>query len=365
MNSRNTGAIHMKSETFQRGFLLILVMLITVAFLWMVKGFLITLLLGAMFASLFRPMYLRFVGWYRGRKGAASASTLLVFILVVMLPLFGFIGLVANEAVRVTQDVTPWIQDKVGNRAQLDETLHRLPGFRYITPYSDQILNKLGAAVSGLGNSIVKAAGIFTAGTLMFFVNFAIMLYAMFFFFINGPEMLAKFLYYLPLHSRDEKKLLNGLRDTARATLKGIVVIGAIQGALAGLAFWAAGIPSPLFWGTVMAVMSVVPNVGSALVWIPGCIYLFVSGNAVAAILVFIWCALVVGSADNILRPMLVGKDTEMHELLIFISTLGGLTMFGLEGFILGPMFALLFLSIWEIYGQAFKDVLPKPGDLD
>jgi predicted PurR-regulated permease PerM len=113
-----------------------------------------------------------------------------------------------------------------------------------------------------------------------------------------------------------------------------------------------------------MAVLSVVPNVGSALIWVPACIYLFIKGDTTAATLVFLWCAVVVGSADNVLRPILVGKDTQMPELLVLLSTLGGLTMFGLEGFILGPGLALIFLTIWDIYGAVFKDVLPKAGDL-
>jgi predicted PurR-regulated permease PerM len=354
----------MKSESFQRGFLLILVVAVTLVFAWMIRSFLVTLLLAALFSSLARPLYLRFLDYTRGRRHAAAGAAILVFVLLIILPALGFVGVVANEAVNVTQNVAPWVQEKIGNKAELERSLHRLPGFKYVTPYSEQIVNGVGDAVSGLGNTMFKAASALTAGTLVFFVNFAIMLYAMFFFFIDGPAILDKMLYYLPLHSRDERKLLNGIRSTARATIKGIVVIGAIQGCLAGLAFWAAGIPSPLFWGTVMAVLSVVPNVGSALIWVPACIYLFIKGDTTAATLVFLWCAVVVGSADNVLRPILVGKDTQMPELLVLLSTLGGLTMFGLEGFILGPGLALIFLTIWDIYGAVFKDVLPKAGDL-
>jgi predicted PurR-regulated permease PerM len=265
----------------------------------------------------------------------------------------------------VTNDVAPWVQEKLGNREQLDRTIHRLPGFKYVAPYSGQIVSKVGNAVSGVGTTIFKAASALTAGTLVFFLNFAIMLYAMFFFFINGPAILTKIFYYIPLNSRDEKKLLNGFRSMAQATIKGILVVGVVQGFLAALAFWIAGIPSVLFWGTVMSVLSVVPNIGTALVWVPASLYLFIKGDMVAAFGLFVWCALIVGSIDNLIRPVLVGKDTEMHELLVFLSTLGGITMFGLEGFVLGPMFALLFLTVWDIYGNVFKDVLPKPGELD
>jgi predicted PurR-regulated permease PerM len=216
--------------------------------------------------------------------------------------------------------------------------------------------------VSRLGKLIFEKASSITAGTLMFFVHFAILLYAMFFFFLDGPRILERMLYYMPLNRHDEKRLLDGFRSMARATIKGIVVIGAVQGTLAGLGFWAAGIGSALFWGTVMAVLSVVPNIGSALVWLPAGVILLIKGKTAAGALLLIWCAVVVGSADNVLRPILIGKDTRVHELLVLISTLGGLSMMGLGGFVLGPVLALLFLTVWDIYGRAFKDVLPSTG---
>lgn len=350
----------MKSESFQRGFLLLLLAVISLAFLFMVRNFLITLLFAAMFAGLFRPMYLLFVDWTRGRTQAAAGLSILVFVLLVVLPLFSFMGLVASQAVKVTEAVAPWVQENLRSREDLNHNLERIPGYRHVRPYREQILSRVGGAVSSVGNFFFKSATAITAGTFLFFVHFAIMLYAMFFFFIDGPDILKKVLYYMPLDAQDEKKLLRGFLSMARASIKGIAVIGAVQGALAGLAFWAAGIPSALFWGTLMAVLSVIPNVGSAIVWVPGCVYLFLKGNTVAAILVFAWCAIVVGSADNVLRPILIGKGTQVPQLMVLISTLGGLAMFGWSGFILGPALALLFLMIWEIYGTAFKDVLPK-----
>ncbi len=297
-----------------------------------------------------------------GKQKTAAGLTLLALVFLIILPLFGFLGIVANQAVKVTETVSPWVKEKIDSKEELDRNLRKLPGARALAPYSDQIINKVGGWVSGLGNFILKSASAFTAGTVVFFVNFAVMLYAMFFFFIRGPAMLDKILYYMPLDHRDEQKLMEGFRSMARATIKSMVIIGAVQGTLAGAAFWAAGIPSALFWGTVMAVLSIIPNIGSALVWGPGCVYLFIKGDIAAGVLVFLWCAIVVGTADNLLKPILVGKDTEVPELLILISTLGGVTMLGISGFIVGPVLALLFLMIWEIYGAAFKNILPNPG---
>ena len=354
----------MASDKFQRTFLLWLTIGISALFFWMIRDYLVTIVFAAIFAALMWPVFRRFMGWTRGRKGASSGLTVLVFVTLIVLPAAGFISIVANQAVHVAETVTPWVQDHLGTRRDIDQSLRQIPGFTRLSAYREPILQKVSGWVSGLGNLVIKTVSAATAGAMLFFVKFAIMLYAMFFFFISGPAVLKKILYYMPLENRDEERLLNGFMSMARATIKGLVVIGFLQGGLAGLAFWAAGIPSALFWGTLMAVLSIVPNVGSALVWVPACIYLFLSGQTSAGTGVFLWCALVVGSADNLLRPILVGKDTKVHELLVLLSTLGGLTMMGLEGFILGPMMALLFLTVWDIYGVAFKDVLPKPlGD--
>src|SRR5687767_10258007 len=141
----------MKAENFQRGFLLLLVTGITVIFVWMIRSFLVALLLAAIFSSLARPLYLRLLSLFGGRKPAASGVTLLAFVLLIILPLFGFLGIVANQAVKVTETVTPWVQEKLKNKEELDQRLKRLPGFSYVAPHSEEILKKVGGMVSGVG----------------------------------------------------------------------------------------------------------------------------------------------------------------------------------------------------------------------
>jgi len=137
-------------------------------------------------------------------------------------------------------------------------------------------------------------------------------------------------------------------------------VIGVLQGTLAAAALALGGISDAVFWGAVMTVLSIVPGIGTALVWVPAVIYLAATGHITAAILVSLWCALVVGSVDNFVRPTLVGKDTQMPDLLVLFSTLGGLLFFGFTGFIIGPIIAALFVSVWEVYGRVFQDMLPR-----
>jgi predicted PurR-regulated permease PerM len=203
-----------------------------------------------------------------------------------------------------------------------------------------------------------------TATTAAFLLNLFVMVYAMFFFLKDGEKILEKIFYYLPLNDEDEELMLQRFTSITRATVKGTLVIGIIQGALAGFAFWIAGIDGAAFWGTIMAILSIVPGIGAALIWVPAVIYLIVTGELVAGLLLFAWCATVVGTIDNILRPILVGKDAKMPDLLILVGTLGGLFLFGPIGFIVGPIVCGLFLTVWEIYGATFKDILPPVKSL-
>jgi predicted PurR-regulated permease PerM len=187
-----------------------------------------------------------------------------------------------------------------------------------------------------------------------------IMLYTMFFFLMDGDRLIDKILYYLPLEDHDERRMLDRFTSVTRATLKGTAVIGIIQGVLGGAAFAVVGIHSAVFWGAIMAVLSFIPGIGSALVWGPAVIILAATGHLAKAIGLGVFCAAVVGSIDNLLRPILVGRDTQMHELMILFGTLGGIIMFGVVGVIIGPIIAALFVTVWDIYGLAFKDVLPS-----
>ncbi len=346
-------------DHFQKGFLLLLLAGITIAFVVLIKGFIVSLLLAAIFSGVVHPLYLRIRRRFKGRGAAASGVTLLLVIFVVLVPLAILGSVVANEALDISQVVRPWVEDRLQHRSEWDEWLEQLPFFQEIRPYQEQIMVKLGEFATNIGNFLFNGLAAATSGTATFFFHFFIMLYAMFFFLLNGKETLRKILYYMPLSSEDESLMLERFVSVTRATVKGTIVIGAIQGTLAGLGFAIAGIPSATFWGTIMAVLSIVPALGSALVWIPGVIFLIATGETMAGVLLAVWCALVVGSVDNFLRPWLVGKDTQMSDLMVLLGTLGGIVLFGIVGVVIGPIIAALFVTIWEIYGVTFKDVLP------
>ena len=149
-----------------------------------------------------------------------------------------------------------------------------------------------------------------------------------------------------------------------RATLKGTMIIGILQGGICGFAFYLAGIQGPVFWATIMAVLSIIPAVGTALVWVPALIILALQKQFIGVAILAVLCGLVASPLDNLLRPRLVGKDTQMHDLFVLFGTLGGISMFGILGLIIGPIIAALFITIWELYGKAFAAYLTEVGPL-
>ncbi len=352
----------MNAKRFQEIFLLAAVLVITLLFFRMIKSFVMTILLAAIFSGLATPLYRRFLGWMGGRKSLSSLCTLLTLFLLVVIPLGAFIGVVTAQAVRVTESVVPTVQRIINEPDVLSNWLTGLPFQEEIEPYRDQIITKAGEIAGTLGSWVFRSLQSGTGWTVGFVFQLFILVYTMFFFLTDGRTLLRKVFYYLPLSHEDEVRMGDKFVSVSRATLKGTMVIGAVQGTLAGIGFAFAGIDQAIFWGTVMTVLSIIPGVGTALVWVPAVIALVLGGQTVAGIVLGLYCAVVVGAVDNFLRPLLVGKDTQMHELLILFGTMGGIFMFGVVGFIIGPIISAMFVAIWDIYGIVFQPYLPAVG---
>ena len=348
-----------RREQFGRVFVLLLAIGISIVFFGMIKRMAVALLLAAIFAGMFHPMYRKFVDWLGGRRVPAALITLVGLILIVFIPLSIFLGIVAAQALEVTHSVGPWIERQIEQPDQLDRLLWSNPRLEWLQPYQHELMTKISELAGMVGTFLVNSVAAATRGTASFLLSTFVMLYAFFFFLMSGRQLLERVLYYIPLEPEDENLMVEKFLSVTRATLKGSLVIGIVQGLLAGAGFAVAGIEGAAFWGTVMAVMSIIPAVGTGLVWVPAVIYLFVIGKAGVAIALGAWCLVVVGTVDNFLRPALVGRDTKMPDLMVLISTLGGLFYFGAVGFIIGPVVAALFIAVWEIYGRAFAEYLP------
>jgi len=343
---------------FHRRWLLILVTSISLLFLWMVRDFLITLFLAAVFSAMAQPLSRICNRMSRGRRTLGASGTLVILILGVGLPLAGFLGLVANQALEISQAARPWILSQIEDPNMLSDKLSQLPFVGDLMPDEEELVTKLSEFAAAAGSFLANSVVGLTRGTATFFLHLFILIYAMFFFVRDGTRILDRILYYSPLPRESEEVLLEKIVSVTRAVIKGSLVIGLIQGSLAGLAFFLVGFPGWAFWMTVMIVLSVIPAIGSALVWVPAAVILFIQGPVWMAVLFTLWCALVVGTVDNFLRPKLIGHDTKMPDLLILVGTLGGIVLFGAVGFIIGPIVASLFLAIWYLYGETFSSEL-------
>lgn len=350
----------MQQSKVNKIMILILVLIVSAVFTFMIRGYLMTLLLAGLFASLNQPLYHRILKGTKERQSLASALTLMVFLLIVIAPLSIILSIVVAQAIQVGQAVGPWIQETISRPDRILTFVEDLPFFDYLASYQDEILQKLGDLVSSVSTILVNSLTQLTSSTVHAAFLFFIFLYSMFFFIRDGKKLIYTILYYLPLEDEPERRLLDHFTSVTRATVKGTFLIGIIQGTLAAIGFWVAGIDSVVFWGLIMTVLSIIPLIGTPLVWIPAVIILAISGKVLAAVFLGLYCAVLVGSIDNILRPILVGKDTKMHEMYILLGTLGGIGLFGMWGVIIGPVIAALFISIWDIYGQTFSEYLPE-----
>ena len=352
----------MKRGTINKTVLLIIVFAISAVFLTMIHQFLMPLFMAGLFSAMVSPAHHWLSRRLGGRENVASILTILGIVVLVLVPLSVLVGVVVAQAIHVGQSVTPWIQAFVSRPTEMTRYLEMIPYYDQILPYRDVIFEKVGQIVGTISNFLIDSLSSVTKMTMNAVFGSIIMLYVMFYFLTMGDKLLVKILYFLPLHDRDEQRLLRRFTSVARATIKGTIIIGIMQGTICGLAFALAGIEGAVFWGTVMAVMSIIPAFGTAIVWGPALVILLLMGDFTGVAILAVLCGAVAGNLDNVVRPRLVGKDTEMHDLFVLFGTLGGIAMFGILGIIIGPIVAALFITVWEIYGDAFRDHLPDVG---
>ena len=349
----------MSRETMNRVVVLMLVVFVSVLFFRMIKGMFLALFMAAILAGLMNGVFNKLCQLFRQRRGVAAVVTELLLVFLIIIPLGGLAGLVTAQAIKVGNNISPWVMENLSQPDEISARLEALPFYESIAPYRTDIITKAGEAAGTVSNWLVAALSNATMGTVQFLFLFFVMLYSLFFFLLHGNKVLDKILYYLPLEDHDERIMLDKFTSVTRATLKGTLMIGFAQGFLGGAAFWAVGIEGFVFWGAVMVVLSVIPGLGTGLIWVPAAVVLAMSGAWGKVIGMSLFFILVVGMMDNVIRPRVVGHDTQMPELLIFLATLGGLSLFGALGFIIGPIVGALVVTIWEIYGETFKELLP------
>lgn len=339
---------------------LLLLGLATLAFIWLVLSFFSAILWAVVAAILFAPMQRGLVKKWPGHVNLAAIATLFTLIAVVIIPMIILGGLLLQEATTLYNGIQSgridfsayFLQVQSALPEWATQQLDRL-GLTNVEAIRDKIGSGLAASLDTLATQALNIG----QRAFSFFVSLGVMLYLTFFLLRDGPFLSALVVDAIPLHSVQRRALAQKFIAVVRATIKGNMIVAIVQGGLGGMIFWGLGIGGAILWGVSMAFFSLLPAVGTGLVWVPVAIYLFATGATVkAGILVF--CGVfVIGMVDNVLRPILVGRDTRMPDYVVLISTLGGLELFGLSGFIIGPVIAALFLAVWEIF-----IVLRRPG---
>jgi predicted PurR-regulated permease PerM len=342
----------------------ILVALTTLAFLALVGSFLMPVFWAAVLATVFFPLQSRYVERFGGRRSMAALATILTIIGLVVVPLFLVGVAMSREAVDLRNQITSGAVD-------LQAPVRFL---RRITPLATDYVGGFGidveALVQRLSTSAVAVSQFIASSALgigqdalRITALFFLMLYILFFFLRDGSRLVATLIRVLPLGDVRERQLLAKFAEVSLATIKGTLVVGVIQGAIGAVLFWALGIPAPVFWGTLMTIFSVLPAVGPGLIWLPAAVILLAMGHIVKGIIVIAAGVLVIGLVDNVLRPILVGRDTQMPDYLVLLATLGGLAVFGVSGFVIGPVIAAFFLVVWEMFAQEHAEPTIMHGE--
>jgi predicted PurR-regulated permease PerM len=335
---------------------------VSVALLWVLLPYYGTILWGTVIALLFAPVNRRLLRRLRYSRTAAALLTLLLVLVIVILPL----GLVTVALAREASAVYELLQSGQINPLQYFRRLFdSLP--ESITSWLDRfglvdfntLQRRLTGALAQASQLIATQALGIGQNTFEFIVQLFITLYLAFFLLRDGEGLARTLRRSVPLAKTQRDELVSTFTVVVRATVKGNLLIAALQGLLGGLAFWFLDVQGALLWAVAMALLSLLPAVGAALVWAPVALYLLLNGAVWQGVALVAWGVLVIGLVDNLLRPILVGKDTRLPDFVVLLTTLGGLTVFGINGFVLGPAIAALFVSAWRLYAATRRE----PGD--
>jgi predicted PurR-regulated permease PerM len=351
------------SIAFNRRALLILLGIMGITLFFMIKMFIVPVILAICFTTLFHPLYTWFVRITRGNKILSSVICCLTLVFGLLIPVYFLIQMIASEFIGFYSTAEP----------QIKELIYRSDH----SPFASLLQHPLFASLHSIKIdwqsilfSSIKSAGHF--GTIILnktstevfslLLTMVIMFFTMFYLFIDGDKFLRKLQILSPLRQKYDELLFNRFLMISRATIRGTVIIGLTQGFLGAITFLIFGIKSWLLWGFVMVMFSLIPFTGSWMVMLPAAVLQLIYGHHWKAAGIALMSILVVSSVDNVIRPRLVGSEAKMHDLMVLFSTLGGIAAYGIMGFIIGPVIAALFIALLEMYGMEYKNLL-KPSE--
>lgn len=345
----------MREQLERRAFLLLLAA-VTLAFGFILEPFWSSIFWACAVAVIFFPLQNLLVRYWGHRPNTNALVTLAVCMTIVVIPVIFLTTAFVQEGIQLYQRL---------DSGDIDprEMLIKL---RDAFPIIDELLVEFGINPNDIRDQVisgVQATSKFLAketltigqNTFGFLISLALMMYLAFFLLRDGPKIKELMIKALPIGDDREHALFEKFVEVTRATVKGNLVVAIVQGALGGFIFWLLDIPAPLLWGVIMAFLSLIPAVGAALVWFPAGLYLYATGEWVSATVLMAYGAIIIGLADNVLRPILVGRDTKLPDYVVLFSTIGGISLFGINGFVIGPLVAALFMAVWQIFMTDFN----------
>lgn len=343
-----------KLET--RTFLAVLVG-VSLAFALLLKPFFGPIFWAVAIALIFHPVQQRLTARMGDRPNLIALLTLLLCMFIVIIPVVGLVFSLVAEGLNLYQKIQ---SGELKPGEYIDQVVSSFPAIEaFFAQFGINFGDVRDRAVSvfvGGSQLLAKQAIGIGQNTFQFFLGLALMVYLAFFLLRDGSKLVDLLIKALPLGDERERLLFAKFAEVTRATVKGNLLIAIIQGGLGGMIFWLLEIQGALLWGVVMAIVSLLPAVGAALVWVPAAVYLAATGELASAAILTAFGSIVIGLSDNLLRPILVGRDTKLPDYIVLLSTLGGLAMFGINGFVMGPLVAALFMAFWGIFIREFSE---------
>ncbi len=324
---------------------------VTLLFLYLLKPFFTPIFWAAVLAGIFRPLHRRIDGKLK-RPNLSATLTLSAIVLIIIIPASLIGSLLVSESIQIYNAVS---KDTSALEAKVQKVIALFADNPYLEriPLDESfIIEKVSDGAKSIANYLFVHLTNLTQNTIIFLVQFGVMFYTLFFFFRDTDRILAGILRMSPLEEAKTKILYKQFTATARATLKATIVLGGLQGISGGFIFFLTGIEGSMVWGLLMTVLAILPGIGCSIIWAPAGLIMLLGNHIGEGIAILTFGVLVIGLVDNLLRPIIIGTDVAMHPLLIFLSTLGGLIVFGLSGFVIGPIIAALFLSIAEMHDR-------------
>ncbi len=350
---------HVSFKKMRSVFFFVLIILLTIAMLVLLRPFFFPLFWAAVIGVMFYPTYAKILKSTKLEAVSLSIALLLV-LLTIILPLAIIATLLVKESLELYQAVQ---QSGIFTNVDVNDVSSKLEG-TFLAPYIESVKTEwktyAEAATRELSAYLFESIKNITSNTLTFMFQLFIMFYALFYFLRDGKKMLARLMHLSPLGNNYEKRLFERFTSTTRATLKSTLIVGGVQGLIGGLMFYFTGIQGAFVWGVIMLALSLIPLVGAFLIWLPAGLIMLALGNVWQGIVILVVGTFVISLIDNILRPPLVGRDIQMHPLVVLLTTLGGLIFFGISGFVIGPIIAALYMSIMNVYEEYYKSSLEK-----